>query len=286
MKVIITMLLATMFLYSYGQEEKMKQIQGKVINRKSGLEISNATVSTMDSAYSVKTLKLGSFFIKVPRSTDALVFSHEDYHTKVFKLKPSKRVVNVELRRNTPDSMDLPKLNNTISFLPTKLITGAFSMRLERFIEHKYSGGIYITYYFKGRQYFGSEEYTGIKVSPYFRYYIQRNKSYGVYVQATVIIAYFDFTKLNYQYEHSYTKSFETNFWTGGIGGAFGITDIVKNSKHFIIDINVGWQLLPPLYPTEITGEHGETYSHNNLWWVVGGPGSIVEIKLAVGGIF
>ena len=86
----IIILLATMFLDSYGQEEKMKQIQGKVINRKSGLEISNATVSTMDSAYSVKTLKLGSFFIKVPRSTDVLVFSHEDYQTKKFKLKPSK----------------------------------------------------------------------------------------------------------------------------------------------------------------------------------------------------
>ncbi len=275
-----------MYLFFVGQEEKMKQIQGKVINRKSGLEISNVTVSTMDSAYSIKTLKLGSFFIKVPRSTDALVFSHENYSTKVFKLKPSKRIVNIELRRIKPDSVDLPKLNNTISFLPTKLITGAFSLRLERFIKSKYSGGIYFTYYYNGRQYFGSEEFTGTKISPYFRYYIKRNKSYGVYAQATVIIAYFDFSRLNYNYEHSYTKSVETNFWTGGIGGSFGITDIVGNSKHIIVDINIGWQLLPPLYPTEITGEHGETYTHNNLWWAIGGPGSIIEIKLAVGGIF
>lgn len=286
MKVILTILLATMFLFSVGQEEKMKQIRGEVINLESGLEISDVTVCTMDSAYSVKTLKLGRFFIKVPCSTDALVFSHEDYQTKVFKSKSLKRVINIGLRRIKPDSVDLPQFNNTISFLPLKLITGAFSMRLERFIKTKYSGGMYITYYYNGRQYFGSEEFTGIKVSPYFRFYIKRNKSYGVYVQATVIIAYFDFSKLNYNYENRYTKSVETNFWTGGIGAAFGITDIVRNSKHFIIDINVGWQLLPSVYPTEITGEHGLIYTHNNLWWAVGGPGSIVEIKLAIGGIF
>lgn len=286
MKVILTILLATMFLFSVGQEEKMKQIRGKVINLESGLEISDVTVCTMDSAYSVKTLKLGRFFIKVPCSTDALVFSHEDYQTKVFKSKSLKRVINIGLRRIKPDSVDLPQFNNTISFLPLKLITGAFSMRLERFIKTKYSGGMYITYYYNGRQYFGSEEFAGIKVSPYFRFYIKRNKSYGVYVQAAVIIAYFDFSRLNYNYENSYTKSVETNFWTGGIGGAFGITDIVRNSKHFIVDINVGWQLLPSLYPTKITDEYGITYTHNNTWWAVGGPGSIVEIKLAIGGIF
>lgn len=286
MKIIFTIFFATIFLFSVGQEEKMKRIQGKVVNRKSGLQISNVTVSTIDSVYTVKTLKRGSFYIKVPRSTDRLMFSHEDYRTRVYKLKPSKKIINIELLRITPDSADLPKLKNTISFLPTKLITGAFGLRLERFIETRYSAGIYLTYYFNGRQYFGSEEFTGTKLSPYFRYYIKRNKSYGVYAQATMIVAYFDFSRLNYNYMHKYNKSVEANFWTGGVGAAFGITDIVKNSKHFIIDINIGWQMLPSFYPTEITGEHGETYTHNSLWWVIGGPGSIVEIKLAVGGIF
>jgi len=275
-----------MTLLSVGQQEKTKQIRGKVINSKSGLGINNVSVSTMDSVYTVETRKYGNFCIKVPHNTETLVFSHNDYQTKVFKTKSLKHAINIRLRRIKPDSIDLPQLNNTISYLPTKLITGAFSLRLERFIKPKYSGGMYITYYFNGRQYFGNEEFTGTKISPYFRFYIKRNKNYGVYAQATVIIAYFNFSKLNYNYENYYTKSVKTNFWTGGIGGSFGITDIVRNSKHVIVDINIGWQLLPSIYTTEVTGEHGEKYTHNNLWWYIGGPGSIIEIKLAVGGIF
>lgn len=275
-----------MYMFSVGQDQKMRQIRGKVINSESGLEISNVLVSTQDSSYSVKTLKHGSFYMKVPQSADFILFSHDDYNTKAYELKYLKRVVNIRLDKIVPDSSYLPMLKNTLTFLPTKLITGALSIRVERFIKTSYSAGLYITYYYNGKQYFGSEEFTGLKISPYFRYYFRRNKSYGVYAQATVIIGYFDFSRLNYNYVHSYTKSVETNFWTGGIGGAFGITDIIRNSKHFIVDINIGFQLLPSLYSTEITDEHDRKYTHNNLWWIVGGPGSIVEIKLAVGGIF
>ena len=143
-----------------------------------------------------------------------------------------------------------------------------------------------MTYYYNGRQLFGSEEFTGIKISPYFRFYFKRNKSYGFYVQGATIIAYFDFSVLNYNYSNSNTISVPTIFWTYGLSGALGFTNILGNSKHFIIDMNIGWQYLPAPFAENITNEHNTEYTHNSLWWIVGGPGSVIEIKLAIGGIF
>ncbi|MFA5417728.1 MAG: hypothetical protein WC341_04635 [Bacteroidales bacterium] len=51
-------------------------------------------------------------------------------------------------------------------------------------------------------------------------------------------------------------------------------------------DFNIGFQFMPHNYAREITGEHGEKYKHNPLWWYLGGPGSEIELKLAIGGIF
>ena len=261
-------------------------IQGKVINQTSGLSIKDVTIYTPDSAYLVKSKNSGKYHFSIPKKINTLIFSHDDYITKEVSFKSSKRVLDVKLDRLIPDSSDLVNHKYSISFLPIKLITGAFSLRFEKFINKKKSVGAYLTYYYDGRQYFGSEEFTGLKTSFYFRYYFVHKQSHGFYAQGSIIIAYFDFDKLNYNYSNQLTKSISTSFWTGGFGAAVGITDIVKNSKHFIFDINIGWQIMPALYKTTITDEHGRELDHNNLWWYIGGPGSVVEIKLAIGGIF
>lgn len=183
MRYILSILFTIILLISVGQDDKLKRISGTVFNQESGIEIENVTVSTVDSAFQVKTSNLGDFVIKIPKKTEKLIFSHKEYFSKTYKLKRRKRTVNVGLIRIEPDSIDIPHLKNTISFLPLKLITGAFGLRIERFLKQKYSTGIYATYYFNGKQYFGSEKFTGIKISPYFRYYLKRNKSHGIYAQ-------------------------------------------------------------------------------------------------------
>ena len=282
-------IIVVLFLWisvSFGQSEKTKRIRGEVINGASGLGIESVRISSKDTAYWATSKRNGQFVIKIPKYTDSLLFLHDEYQPKIILIKPFYKSVGVELIRFLPDSNDLPQLKNTLSFLPIKLITGAASIRYERFLTTNQSVGAYLTYYYRGREYFGTEEFTGFKASPYFRFYTKRNKSYGVYIQATAIVAYFNFTELNYVYEGVSTLSVETNFWTAGAGVAFGITDVFKNSKHFIIDINIGFQIMPSTYPMEITDDHGRTYSHNGLWWYAGGPGSLIEIKLAFGGIF
>jgi hypothetical protein len=261
-------------------------MQGKIINEKSGLGISGVTISTQDTNFKTISKNAGSYHFTIPKSIDILIFSHDDYKSKIVSLEKSNRVIKVKLQRIKPDSTDLPSLKNTLSFLPLKLLTGGFSLRLERFIKTRYSVGSYLTYYYRGRQFFGNEKFTGIKVSPYFRFYFKRNKSYGFYIQGAGIVAYFDFSRLKYNYSNSRTISAPTIFWTAGLSGAVGITNIVRNSKHFIIDINIGWQYLPPAFENNFTDENGIEYSHNSLWWVAGGPGSAIEIKLSIGGIF
>src|SRR5665811_1444970 len=69
----------------------------------------------------------------------------------------------------------------------------------------------------------------------------------------------------SYVLEDEYIRTVSTHFYTGGIGAAIGFTDIVNNTKHVIVDFNVGFQFMPHNYADEITGEHGEKYEHNPL---------------------
>lgn len=286
MKFTLTLLLLLVFIFSFGQNQDTKRIRGIIINETSGLGIEGANIYTVDSSYKTTSNKLGAYSLKVSKRTGILIFSHAEYKRNIVSFKNSERVVDAELIRLIPNSVDLPENNFTLSILPLKFITGAISLRFEQFINVKMSAGTYLTYYFNGRQYFGSEKFKGLKASPYFRYYFKHNKSYGFYAQGSVIIAYFDFSKLNYNYSNKATKTISTYFWTGGLSAAIGITDIVKNSQGFIIDINIGMQMLPLPIETTITDEHGTEYDHNPAWWMLGGPGSFVEIKLAIGGIF
>ena len=50
--------------------------------------------------------------------------------------------------------------------------------------------------------------------------------------------------------------------------------------------MNIGFQYFPVDWPDKAKDSNGTTYDHNKTWWYFGGPGSIIEIKIAIGGIF
>jgi hypothetical protein len=63
------------------------------------------------------------------------------------------------------------------------------------------------------------------------------------------------------------------------------------HSHHGVGNVSVGCQFFPMDVPTDIKIEQGApgrfvTYSVNNAWWYITGPGSIVEIKFTLGGLF
>lgn len=287
-KHLLTVLLLILSFFAFSQNSNLKYLRGKVYNKTSGLGIKNVNIIVNDTTFMNISNATGRYLIRIPKDTDSIKFMVSDYNPGGVSVKKSQRELNVGLTRIEPDNGDLPKLKNTFSYLPLKLLTGAFGFRYERYIKTKISANIYVDYYNKGSQYFGSEKFTGIKTTFGGRYYLKRNKSYGTYAQAALMLGYFDFEKLNYKYGAGtpFILSIQQTVWTGGFEGAFGITKIIGNSKHIIIDINVGFQIMPANWDYNAVDEHDREYEHNPLWWYFGGPGSIIEIKLAFGFIF
>ncbi len=289
-RILLLSLLIMMSMLSCGKhafsQSTTKLIRGEVLNTVSGLGIKEVVVSTLDFKQMAKTNGYGGYSIRIPKTVDSLLFQHPLFATKVVRIKKKHhRVLDTEMTRLIPDAADLPNAKTSVSFLPLKFITGALSLRVAYFIKTEHALGAYVTWYYNGRQYFGNERFTALKATPYYRYYYERNKSFGAYIQLGAIIGYFDFTNLEYNYSNKLNTSVPAFFWTGGFGFATGIEDIVKMSG-VALDINIGFQYLPPRYPVSVTNEHGTVLEHNNTWWFLGGPGSLVEIKISIGGLF
>jgi len=273
----------------YAQEQKMKTIYGNVNARNTFEYLSGVSVISKDSSFSTLTDEMGSYSLTVTRKTKRIFFHHEDYHSVNIKLRLYTRKLDVRMKKNSPEREKYGELSkkNALSVLPLKLILGALGLRYERFIKQKYSAGLYFDWYFRGRQYFGDEEYTGFKATPTFRYFFMHHNAMGFYLQASAIIGYFDFSVLNYVHpsDHEDEYPVEYYFWTGGAGAAIGAYFALGKARQSFIDMNIGWQIMPANYPYTMETPNG-TYEHYNGWWYLGGPGSIIEIKIALGGIF
>lgn len=287
MRIFLSIFFAITVVCLNAQQQKMKLMYGKVTDAFTHRGVEGVMVSTEDSSYLIKTKDFGAYELNIPRKTKWLNYNHHNYEPKHIRLKPSTRRLNVKMISYEPRIYDSPEGKNSLSFLPTKLLLGAIGLRYERFIKVRYSLGTYVDWYFAGRQFFGGEEYTALKVSPSIRYYIRRHKELGFYVQATAIVAYFDFAKLNYNNNYRSGDYISTTaiFWSGGFGAAIGIYFVKGRGNHFYLDINAGFQYLPANYPDEMPTSR-RVYEHNKTWWYFGGPGSVIEIKFAIGGIF
>lgn len=286
MKQTILIFLLLSSVYSFGQQVKMKHVQVKMRNETSGLGIKDVRISTSDNAYSFVTERKNIILIRIPKSTDSLVFNHKDYFNNVIGLKPGTKRVKVLLTPLVLDSNDLPKLKNSLTFSPIILPWGRLELTYERYIKTKFSLGVILKWYYK-EQNSMYNKYTAYQASPFFRYYFVRKKSYGFYMQAKLMIAYFDFRKLLFEWDNIVEYS-EDRFWTGGAGFAIGYNDILGNTKHLILDMHVGYQVLPALYPGKMTvdGYGNLPFTSRTLWWYIGGPGSVIEVRISIGGIF
>jgi hypothetical protein len=247
-------------------------------------------VYNADSSIVSYTNSAGYYEINIPRKYLKLYFHHEKYKPEKIRFSHTARRQDARLAPINKDAerYGKPAGRNAISWLPTKLIWGAVGLRYERFIGSKFSVGTYADWYFKGQQYFGDEEYTGIKVTPTFRYFFRHHEAMGFYIQASAIIGYFDFSVLNYVHpnDHEEVYSVEDFFWTGGAGFAVGAYFAFSRGNTAFIDLNIGYQILPANYPSTVETPFGSNYEHYNTWWYMGGPGSVIEIKIAIGGLF
>jgi len=288
MRIYISFLLLFISSVAFGQITKT--MYGYVNDRYTYAPLEGVFVHTDESRIAVYTDSTGSYKIKIPRKNLKLYFQHEKYKPEEIGFSHTARRQDARMAPvdTAAERYGKPAGKNAISWLPTKLIWGALGLRYERFIGSKFSVGTYAAWYFKGQQYFGDEEYTGIKVTPTFRYFFRHHEAMGFYIQASAIIGYFDFSVLNYVYpdDHEEVFSVKDFYWTGGAGFAVGSYFSFSRKNTAFIDLNVGWQILPANYPTKVKTPFGSTYEHYNTWWYFGGPGSVIEIKIAIGGMF
>ncbi len=273
------------------QQQKMKLMYGRVADRYSEKGIKGVLIIVDDSTYFTTTLDLGAYEISIPRRSKWLYYRHDEYEPLNIRLKPPTRRLDVRLKPYYYINPHGPATEKfAFGFLPLKLVWGALGIKLEGFIREKFSMGIYFDWYFRGRQLFGGEEYYGFKASPFVRYYFKRNEKRGFYAQASALVGYFDFEKLNYFNHNQYPYEISKRYilWTGGFGAAVGVYVVLVESrhKHTYFDMNIGFQYFPVDWPDKAKDSNGTIYDHNKTWWYFGGPGSVIEIKIAIGGIF
>lgn len=267
----------------------MKLIYGRVMDRYTVQGIDSVNIFTKDSMFATRSVIHGTYNLVIPGKEKRLFFMHKDYYLEKVRLREKTRILDVRLKPfvQLEERYGEPSGKNAVAWLPTKLILGALGLRYDRVLGQRLSAGIYIDWYYRGRQFLGTEKYTGLKATPTGRYYFIHHEYSGFYLQLSVMAGYFDFSELNYEYvQNSGDEVSKTyNFWTAGAGAAIGSYFVLGKSELIYLDISLGTQFMPANWPDEIEA-NGKIYSSNKTWWYFTGPASFFEIKIAVGVIF
>lgn len=191
---------------------------------------------------------------------------------------------------------------NSVRLVINSLFAGAVEIDYERFLNQKHSVGLMSSFYlYKGIPYvemipFSSNEmatFTGIKFSPYYRYYIWKNKSNGGFVEGKISYGYFDFGDINYfevpSHDEEDAKFFSETSNSLGVGGSFGWM-IHSTHSPVVINFSIGVQYFPlnvlKNKYIEESGGYFRPYELDDLFWYMFGPGSYLEVKFMIGGIF
>jgi hypothetical protein len=113
---------------------------------------------------------------------------------------------------------------NTLTFAINEFISGSIGPTYERFFAKRHSFGAKSSVYLFGWGYLGlfsynMAHYRGIKISPFYRYYVFRNQDKGVYLEAKATYAYIDFSKIYYYV--LYSASYR-GFYASQVSNSFG----------------------------------------------------------------
>ena len=176
-----------------------------------------------------------------------------------------------------------------------EIFSVAIAGRYEYFISKNHSIGAHLSIYVYGRNTIalGSEHdyypvFHGFKLAPAYRYY--PGKKRRIFLEGKIPVGYYHFSKLEYHYGYSFETNIKYSFWTTGFGASVGIVIPLKRTKTGIITVSAGYQYFPTKAPEEIEVQQNDgtllRYETNNYWWYHGGPGSVLDIKILIGGLF
>jgi len=312
-RVCISSLLVLFIISGFSQNKIAK---GYVLDEYTLAPIDSAIVAFKNKAIYTYTDVTGYFSIQLPKRRGHLDFLHKEYTDKRVLLKLGFQQRNTIIHLESIHSkiyrdsiFNGHKNTFTISIL--ELFAVAIAARYERFLGFKHSTGIHASYYIYGHDSFDvfayencgsgsyqvSTKYHGYKIAPFYRYYMRRNGTYGVFLEGKIPFGYFDFGEIEYHVSSNtyYSESIAHDFWTWGGGISIGAMFAIPKTKHGVINFSIGYQYFPmvdtPEYIySEVNSPPGTTTTlrlHNHTkFWYMPGPGSYVEVKVLIGGIF
>lgn len=274
-------ILILLLFISFGLFGQNRSAKGYVLDKDSRAAIKGAEVRVKDEKTMALTNESGEFIVEVP-------------------MKSYKEGENYAEKRLENDSLFLT-YKNAVSISLIEFFAVGLGLRYERILTPKHALGMHATYYFYGispnhydifGEYQAESEYTGIKLVPFYRFYLKGQKAVGFFLDAKIPFGYFDFEKIVYaneNFKHLGSTRISPNFWTWGFGASIGIK--ARMAKHGFINFSVGGQYFPMVdIPESIPKEVGNgeyiSFKPNSDWWNHVGPGAYVEVKLTIGGIF
>lgn len=298
-----TLALDTIFYPTY---KGIRCIEGRVFDLQTRIPVEKAKIKLDDKKIIGYTGKNGFYKLCIPKTIDTLIVRHNDYYPYIFTIPKimNKMPQDVLLEPLLPgvkkDTCFGQK--NSMRLIISSLFTGAVAIDYERFLRLKHSVGLksYLHLY-KGIPYVDlillsySEMATfkGIKLSPYYRYYIWRNIRTGGFFEGKISWGYFDFEKIQYvedpHHDDEDAKFFSETSNSLGFGGSFGWM-IHSPRSPVVINFSFGFQYFPLNVPKtkQVKMDNWYTIKYNvdDLFWYMAGPGSYIEIKFMIGGIF
>lgn len=285
---------------------------GYVLDKESHIAIEGALVEVIKSDINTLSDESGSFSIDVPKKHRWLLVSKENYKEVKIPLKPgfknhtiraylvSKHTQNKAYQKELKRDSLFRTYKNALSLSMLELLAVAIAPRYERFLTPRHSVGIHTSFYVYGRNAvaLGSEHdiypvYQGFKLAPGYRFYIVRRKVKGLFAEAKIPFGFINFSKLDY-HSTSYSGSMriekQYSFWTAGYSFTVGVMLSLPKTAHGVINISIGYQFFPidvPAYASKtLSSGYVLTMPTDTYWWYSGGPGTPVEIKFSIGGIF
>ena len=272
-----------------------KTIWGVVIDKNSEKGIEYVTIKTADSNTIAFTNDRGQFISGIPKNDKVIIVEHPKYKSRRIQLNPKKKKerLKISLLKNHYTKTDTlwKTYNNEVSLALNEFFQTAIGLRYQRFVKFRHAFGLHTSFYVHGvgiTLNTSSSEYTGIKVSPYYRYYFFRSIGKNLFLEGKVTGGYFDYSKLFYAMndDSRYGEFYKETFTTYGFGAGIGFSFIMPKTKHGIINVTVGYQYLPMNVPKSYRSDHYGPIEALPGGWYFYGPGSVVEIKFTVGGIF
>jgi hypothetical protein len=276
---------------------------GRVLSKRTRLPLEDALFQLKNQKKIGYSLNHGDYRVCVPISTDSLIISHSGYKTgmlSVNELKFTKKILMQPLQDDTAEFVK--KFDkNSLRLMVNELLMGSVGIDYERFVKYRHSIGLKSSFFLYDGLYMGipfnnapTPKFTGIKLSPYYRYYFWRNPGNAGFLEGKVSWGYFDFEQIAYKDpkmegdDEYYGKTLPAISRSLGFGGAFGWS-LTSIRSHLILNFSIGLQYMSLNVPST---QYITTYAQpvklvlDNPYWYVRVPGSVVELKFMIGGIF